>query len=128
MMSPEEVQRTIDFILLSHANSTGRMDRLEENLTRLEGNVAHLETNVARHDETLTRIEENLKRGEQQLRHQRETVDVLVRLTQDLMTAMQEVASRTKRLEIRADSVDAMLQVFRELLERNLRPPEGSTS
>jgi hypothetical protein len=96
MMTPEEVQRTMDFILASHANSAIRMDRLERNMTRFE----------------------------EEQKHQKETVDVLSRMTQDLLKGLQMLAVRTKRLETRSDSVDEMIKVLRELLENSLRRPE----
>lgn len=100
MMTPEEVQRTMDFILASHADSAIRMDRLEGTMTRLQ----------------------------EEQKHQKETVDVLSKMTQDLLKGLQILAVRTKRQETRADSVDEMIKVLRELLERGLRPSEGSTS
>ena len=90
MMTPEEIQRTMDFILASQANSVVRMDRLEEDL-----------------------------------KEQKETVTALLRISQDLLKVSANVVKRTKRLEGRADSVDEMLKVFRDLLEANLRDPEA---
>ena len=46
MMTPEEIQRTMDFILASQANSVIRMDRVEQNLDRLERNVDRHEKNL----------------------------------------------------------------------------------
>ena len=96
-MSPEEIQRTMDFILASQANSVVRMDRLEENLKKLE----------------------------MDLQRQRETVDGLLTVTQDLLKISSNVVGRTKQLENRADSVDETLKVLRELLEASLRKPDN---
>lgn len=139
MMTPEEVQRTMDFILASHANSVVRMDRLEENLDRreasldrLEGNLGRheasldrLEGNLGRHEASLDRLEANITRLQEQQQHQRETLDVLLNMTQDLLRALQPLADRTKRLENRSDNFDEMIKVIRELLESNLRRPDN---
>ena len=90
MMTPEEIQRTMDFILVSQSNSVVRMDRLEKDLTQ-----------------------------------QKETVDVLAKVTHDLLKVSANVVERTKRLETRADSVDEMLKILRELMEANLRRPDN---
>jgi hypothetical protein len=104
MITPEEIQRTMEFILASQANSVVRMDRLEGNLDRLEGNLGRLEVD---------------------LKLQQETVDSLARVTQDLLKVSANVVERTKRLETRAGSVDEMLTILRELMEANLRNPDN---
>jgi len=104
MMTPEEVQRTMEFILASQANSAVRMDRLEENQVRHEQNMARLE--------------------DQQM-DQKETLGIMVKMTQDLLKGLQMVADRTKRLETRSDSVHEMIKVLRGLLENNRRRPDN---
>ena len=104
MMTPEEIQRTMDFILTSQANSVVRMDRLEQNLTHLEKNLSQLE---------------------EDLQHQKETVDGLITVTQDLLKVSSNLVGRTRLLETRADSVDETLKVLRELLESSLRKPDN---
>jgi chromosome segregation ATPase len=139
MMTPEEVQRTMDFILASQANSVLRMDRLEENIGRHEENLDRLEENLARLEGNLDRLEENVGRLEgnvarlqgnvtqlqEQQQHQREVLDVLLNMTQDLLRALQPLPERTKRLENRSDNFDEMIKVIRELLESNLRRPDN---
>jgi len=90
MMTPEEIQRTMDFILSSQANSVVRMDRLEEESAR-----------------------------------QKEFIEGLAKVSQDLLKVSANVVERTKRLETRARSVDEMLKILRELMEANLHPPEN---
>ena len=69
MMTPEEVQRTMEFILSSQADSVIRMDRLEENLDRLGENldallrVSHDFLRVSKiHNERLKRLESKKKK------------------------------------------------------------------
>ena len=127
-MTPEERQRTMDFILASHASSAIRMDRLEENQARHERNMSKLEQNLDRLEHNLDRLEADTAVLQEQQKHQRETLNVLAKMIQDFLKSLQALANRTKRLETRVDSVEEMTRVFRELLERGLRPPEGSTS
>jgi len=102
-MTPEERQRTIDFILASQANSVVRMDRIEE----IQKQFAY--------DMTQLREEH---------RQQKENVDALLRVTHKLVKVSENVADRTKRLESRSVSVEEMIKVLRELLEANLRRPD----
>jgi hypothetical protein len=102
-MTPEEIQRTMDFILESQSNSNARMDRLEQNMDRLQQNMDQLELDLKR---------------------QSETVEGLLRVSQALLTVSANIVDRTKRLESRADSTDETLRVIRELLESNLKPPD----
>jgi peptidoglycan hydrolase CwlO-like protein len=99
MMTPEEVQRTIDFILSSQADSAVRMDRLEENLTRLEENMTRAEGRLTRLEENMTRAEGRLTRVEESCREQKESLDVLLRVTQDLVRVSKIHEDRLKRLE-----------------------------
>jgi hypothetical protein len=69
MMTPEEVQRTMEFILWSQADSVIRMDRLEENLDRLGENLdvllsaSHDLLRVSKiHNERLKRLESKGKK------------------------------------------------------------------
>ena len=67
-MTPEEIERTIDFILRSHADSVIRMDRLEEAQVRFEESL----------DKTDKRF---------QLRHEnlQEQIDLLAAAARDLV-------------------------------------------
>ena len=132
MMTPEEIKRTMDFILQSHANSAVRMDRLDENQKRHEENqkrhnenMARLEANQARHDDNLSRLEEGIAEEREQRRNQKEILDVLVSDTQDLLKVSANGIDRIKRLESRSDSVDEMIKVLRELLETTRRRPDN---
>ena len=100
-MTPEEIKRTMDFILESQANSAIRMDRIEEEFR-----------------------DDMVQMKEHQIR-QRETVDGLVIVVQDLLKVSANIIDRTKRLESRSDSVDETIKVLRELLEATLRRPDN---
>ena len=111
-MTPEELQRNIDFILQSHANSSARMDRLEAGLT-----VLSLES-----------------------QRQKETVQGLLRLSQQFLTAARldqetrkkEIAAEraeriaeNERARQRVDSIEEMTRVLRGLLEERMRRPDN---
>lgn len=96
-MTPEERQRTMDFILASQAKAEVRMDRLAE---------------------------ESARQKEESAR-QKEVIDGLVKVSQALLKVSANVVERTKRLETRAGSVDEMLKILRELMEANLHPPDN---
>jgi hypothetical protein len=61
---------------------------------------------------------------QQSLIHQKENVDALMRIVQDLLKISQVHLERTKRVEGRVESVEEMTRVLRELLEANLRRPD----
>ncbi len=117
-MTPEETKRTIDFILENHANFLVRMDRLEVSQKQHDENLSRLEASQKQHDENLSRLEANQKQ-------QKEAVDVLVKVTQDLLKVSTSVVDRIKRLESQSDSVEEMTRVLRELLEASLRRPDN---
>ena len=85
MMTPEQIQRTIEFILSSHADSAVRMDRLEEGLGRVQ--------------DKLSLVAEDHQRLTVSLREQRENLDVLLSVTQDLVRVSKIHNERIKRLE-----------------------------
>jgi len=114
-MTPEERQRTIEFILASQANSAARMDRLEENQAE----------NRAWFDERHRQFAEDMVQLREEQKQQKETVDTLLRVTHNLVKINETVVDRTKKLEGRSDSVEEMIKVLRELLEANLRRPEN---
>jgi hypothetical protein len=100
MMTPEQIERNIDFILSSHASSVVRMDRLEANLIRLE----------------------------EDLSIQKENLSALMRITDNLLKVSRVELQRRKNLEGRVGSVEEMTRVLRELLEASLRRPDRPDS
>ena len=66
-----------------------------------------------------------LDRLEEDLTRQKESLDVLVRVSSDLVKVSSSLIDRTKRLASRSDSFDEMIKVLRELLETNLRRPDN---
>jgi len=117
-MTPEERQRTIDFILASLANSAVRMDRIEEIQKRHEEAQKRIEEEQREFDRRMTQLREEHSQ-------QKVTVDALLRVTHDLVQISGNVVDRTKRLEGRSDSVEEMIKVLRELLEASLRRPDN---
>ena len=106
MMTPEQVQRTIEFILSSQADSAVRMDRLEENLGHVQNNLGLLQNNLGLVQNSLGRVQDNLilvteehQRFNASLREQKESVDVLLSVTQDLVRVSKIQNERMKRLE-----------------------------
>ncbi len=70
-MTPEEIQRTMDFILQNQADSHLRMERLESQQERL---ISTQETT-------------------------RQDIDTLVRVTQDLVRVSRQTVHRVRKLE-----------------------------
>ena len=81
-MTPEEIQRTMEFILSSHADSVIRMDRLEERLEQVQAN------NAKEHDQFRL-----------SLREQKERLDTLLHASHDLLRVSRIHNERLKRLE-----------------------------
>ena len=126
-MTPEELEQAMDIILSSQANSARRMDRLEENLTRLERKSAEHDANLTRLETEAARQREDTLTLRESVRLQRESLNVLARMVEDLMSFSRSHFERTKQLESRSDSIDEMIRILRELVEGNLRRPGGST-
>lgn len=113
-MTPEEIQQKIEFIIQSHASSAARMDRLEADFEEMR---------------------EERKAFSASLGHQKERLDGLMQLAQQLLdiarteqqTRKAEIEAereRRKELEGRVDGIEEMTKFLRELLEGNLRPPD----
>src|SRR5436190_18661635 len=117
-MTPEERQRTIDFILASLANSAIRTDRIEEIQKRHEEAQKRIEEEQREFDRRMTQLREEHNQ-------QKVTVDGLLRVTHDLVKISENVVDRTKLQETRSDSVEEMIKILRELLEANLRRPDN---
>jgi hypothetical protein len=83
MMTPEETQRTMDFILASHSNSVVRMDRIEENLNRLGEDLTHLK-NVT---QDLLKVSTNLVARTRQLETRSDSVDETLKVLRELLEA-----------------------------------------
>ena len=82
MMTPEEIQRTMEFILSSHADSAIRMDRLKERLDQVRAN------NAEEHDQF-----------RESLREQKERLEILLDASHDLLRVSRIHNERLKRLE-----------------------------
>lgn len=117
-MTPEERQRTIDFIIGSLVNSAVRTDRIEEIQKRHEEAQKRIEEERREFDRHMTQLRE-------QHNHQKVTVNALLRATHDLVKISENVVDRTKRLETRSDSVEEVIKILRELLEASLRRPDN---
>ena len=103
-MTPEQMQQKIDFILESHSRFVERLDA----------------------DFATSRQE--MSDFRQSLVHQKENIDALMRIAQDVLKISQVHLERTKRLEGRVESVEEMTRILRELLEANLRRPDKQGS
>jgi hypothetical protein len=62
MMTPEQVQRTMEFILSSQADSAVRMDRVEQNMDRLEENFGRMQKKQERFRDDLILLAKEHKR------------------------------------------------------------------
>jgi hypothetical protein len=118
LMTPEEQQRMMDFILESHASSVVRMDRLEQNQKRHEENQLRFEEDHRKFGESMAQLRDEGKQ-------QKERVDALLLVSERLLKITGRLGDRTQKLESRADSADETLKVLRELLEANLRRPDN---
>ena len=68
-MTPQETQRTIDFILRSHADSIIRMDRLEERMEQSEDRAEEQQEKI---DELILIVREVAKETREAVRESRE--------------------------------------------------------
>lgn len=64
-MTPDEFQRTVDFIVQNQAESHGRMDRIE----RLQGRLSHAHERSQQEIDTLVEVTRDLVRVSRQTIH-----------------------------------------------------------
>ena len=107
MMTPEQIERKMEFILESHANSAVRMDRLERRMDAFQDQMIFFQ---------------------EKLDHQRENIDGLMKLGQNLLIISEAELARIRRLEERVDGVEELSRLLREWVESNLRPPNNPPS
>ena len=101
MMTPEERQRVMAFILESQENFV-RMTGVEKGIIRLKKNEGQ---------------------WQQEQRRQKETLSGLLKASQNLVKASRNAMKRTKRSKSQADCKE-LIKLFRELFEVNLRRPD----
>ena len=114
MMTPEQIERNMEFILESQANSAVRMDRLEANMGRLE--------------RRMDAFQDQMVLFQEKLDHQRENIDGLMQLGQKLLIINEAELARIRRLEERMGGVEELTRLLREWVESNLRPPDHPPS
>lgn len=88
-MTPEEVERTMDFILQSHANSVVRMDRFEEDMKSREVDT----------DARMARLESNTEKLQRQIDSLREACRDLLRISRRLLETTHDHSKRITKIE-----------------------------
>jgi hypothetical protein len=82
-MTPEERQRTIDFILESQANSVVRLDRLEAEQTQQKENIDAL----LRVTHDLVKVSRNVVGRTKRLETRSDSVDEMIKVLRQLLEA-----------------------------------------
>ena len=107
MMTPEQIERKMEFILESQANSAVRMDRLERRMDAFQDQMVLFQ---------------------EKLDHQRENIDGLMQRGQKLLIITEAELARIRRLEERMGGVEELTRLLREWVESSLRPPDHPPS
>lgn len=96
-MAPDEMNKTIEFILQSQAQFTTNIGKLESNLSRCEANIEKLGANMSRCEANIEKIETSLARCEGNIDKLRLSVGELagvlresIRLSDDRFTRLDE--------------------------------------
>ena len=103
-MTPEQVQRTMDFILRSQADSVIRMDRLEEARKK--------------HEEAQKKFD---RKTQTQIRELRAKVDSLAGDVRDLVKTSQNTIKRTRALEESDRRTEQAIILLTQLAHANSR-------
>jgi len=103
-MTPEEIERVIEFILQSQTYAANRMDNFE-----------------AKQQEWNREFTEKLD-------HQRENIQGLIQMAQTLLAISQAELERMKAVEGRMGAVEGMTQSLKELVDRLKRWTPASTA
>ena len=120
-MTPERIQRTIDFILKSQADSMIRMDRLESNIGRLEVNVGRLEGNIGQLESNIGRLEVNVGRLEGNVGRLEKNTDRLAKNIDRLVKNQNRLVENQERQQEQIDGLRSaaadLLKVGRQLVK-----------
>ena len=109
-MTPEEIQKTMDFILRSQADSVIRMERFEERMERSEERMDRSEERMDRLDERMERHVSSMEAADKKFHAKaenlQEQLDLLATAARDLLEvsrrhekAVHEHSKRIARLE-----------------------------
>ena len=108
-MTPDQVQRTIDFILRSHADAAIRMERLEERMERGEDRSEEQQQKI---DELILVVHEAARASRDAVRASRDAV----RASRDAVTAARAHEKRIRSLETSDTRITRRMDSMRDIL------------
>jgi len=118
LMTPQELQRTMDFILRSQADAIIRMDRWEER--RAEWDVS-MESKLERLDERIERISKEVGRVIAAVRESTKLSAKALRTTVEHTKKIQKVEKSTGLVKRRTDSLQGLMKIAVRLLAHQSR-------
>jgi septal ring factor EnvC (AmiA/AmiB activator) len=118
LMTPEEVQRTMDFILRSQANSVIRMDRLEEAQKKFD---RKMQTQSKKTDAQIKKTDTQIKKTNRQIKELQALVDSLVGDVRDLAKSSRNTIRRTRALEESDRRTEQAITLLSQLAHANSR-------
>jgi archaellum component FlaC len=121
-MSPEDMQKTMQFLLTQQAQFSVNLDRLQERMDGFHGTLDRFQTNLDRFQTNLDRFQGNLDRFQGNLERLDENVNQLEIKTNKVTDA---VIGLTALLGQTITTVDRLAVTVQELFERHLRDDHG---
>jgi hypothetical protein len=105
-MTPEQIQRTMDFILRSHADSVIRMQRIEEerkkwqeNAKRENAEIRQTVKSISREIRELLKSQRNNEKRIRRLQESERRTDTRYEGIRDVVRILTRLAAHSKRLD-----------------------------
>jgi ABC-type transporter Mla subunit MlaD len=114
-MSPEEIERTVQFLLQQQAQAAANFEKLSAKTDRIADGLIGLTGFVGRGFEALERLGEAQQRTDQQLKEMSESLEETDRRLRDT----------DARLSAHIEAVESHLDIVIDTFERHLREDHG---
>jgi archaellum component FlaC len=114
-MSPEDMQKTMQFLLTQQAQFSVNLDRLQERMDGFQGTLDRFQTNLDRFQGNLDRFQGNLERLDENVNQ----LEIKTNKVTDAVIGLTALLGQT------ITTVDRLAVTVQELFERHLRDDHG---
>src|SRR5262245_23963836 len=111
LMTPQEIQRTMDFILRSQADSVIRMDRIEEQRRKWQEKFEARDAVIQREIRSLTREHREFMKSQQKYEKRLRILEERDRRTRKILE------ERDRRTSIRLTGIQALMRILARLVD-----------
>ena len=116
-MIPEEIQRTMDFILRSQADWVVRMDRSQEKQEKLEQNFEKIQQNFEKMQQNVEKTQQNVEKTQQSIEKTQQDIDALIGVTRDHLVVTRQLLETSRLTTTRLDRSEDLIVLLTRIAE-----------